>query len=259
MTEVYRFSEPQMLMFFLVLVRVSSFIVSWPVFGVETVSAHIKVLFSLTLALMIFPTLHFTAEQYAVVGPSIIMMAVKEAVIGLMMGFLARFFFFAFQICGELVSLSMGLSSAQMFNPALGGQTSAIEQFYLAFAVLFYLAVNGHHFLLMGMVDSFRVVPISAQLINTHEFANVSLFVRDVIEIGLKFSAPVLVSILVVNLVLGIIGRTVPQMNVLVTSFPINILIGFVVISLTLPLMMDEMGDILELATSHVFQMVKSF
>ena len=259
MTEIYQFSEPQMLIFFLVLVRVSSFIVSWPVFGVETISAHIKVLFALVLTMMIFPTLSFTAEQYAAVCPSIIMMAAKEAFICLMMCYLARFFFFAFQICGELVSMSMGLSSAQMFNPALGGQSTSIEQFFLSFAALFYLAVNGHHFLLSGLVDSFRLVPISSQLVNTHEFANISLFVREVIEIGLKFSAPVLVSILVINLVLGIIGRTVPQMNVLVTSFPINILIGFIVISLTLPLMMDEMGEVLTLTTTRVFQMVKSF
>jgi flagellar biosynthetic protein FliR len=259
MTEVYKFSEPQMLLFFLVLVRMSSFIVSWPVFGVETISAPIKILFAVTLALMVFPTLEFTVEQKAAVEQSIIMMGVKEAAIGLLMGALARFFFFAFQIAGELVSLSIGLSSAQMFNPALGGQVSSIEQFYLAFATLFYLAANGHHFLLSGLVDSFRVVPISAELLKTGEMKNISMFVSQVVLIGLQFSAPILVSILVVNLVMGVVGKTVPQMNVLVTSFPINILVGFTVLILTLPLMIDEMGDFLQAVTGSVFKMVKTF
>ena len=259
MTEVYKFSEPQLLLFFLVLVRMSAFIVSWPVFGVETISTPIKILFSVTLALLVFPTLHFSVEQQTVVSQSIVLMAAKEAVIGLMIGSLARFFFFAFQIAGELVSMSIGLSSAQMFNPALGGQASSVEQFYLAFATLFYLSVNGHHFLISGLVDSFRVVPISAELLNTGELKNVSMFVSQVVQIGLQFSAPIIVSILVVNLVLGVVGKTVPQMNVLVTSFPINILVGFAILILTLPLMMDEMGDFLQAATAGVFKMVKTF
>lgn len=259
MTEVYGFSQPQLLLFVLVLIRMSAFIVSWPVFGVETISAHIKVLFALTLAMMVFPTLKFDSEQIIAVNDHMMMMAAKEAAIGLFMGGLARFFFFAFQIAGELVSTSVGLSSAQMFNPTLGGQVSSIEQFYLAFATLFYLSVNGHHFLLTGLVESFRLVPLSAELLKTGEFKNVSLFVSQVIAIGLQFSAPILVSILVMNLVMGVIGKTVPQMNVLMTSFPVNILIGFAVLILTLPLMIDEMGDFLTIATSSVFKMVKTF
>lgn len=259
MTDVYRFSEPQLLLFAMVLIRVSALVVSWPVFGVETIAPPIKILFALLLAMVVFPTLHFNADQQLAVGQNLMLMAAKEAVIGVLMGGLARFFFFAFQMAGELVSLSMGLSSAQMFNPALGGQSSALEQFYMAFAALFYLAMNGHHFLLTGLVDSFRLVPISSQLLNTGEFANLSMFVKEILEIGVKFAAPVLISILVVNLVLGIVGKTVPQMNVLVTSFPINILVGFVVLSLTLPLMFDEMGDILQTTTARVFQMVKTF
>jgi flagellar biosynthetic protein FliR len=258
-TEVYKFSEPQLLLFFLVLVRMTAFIVSWPVFGVETISPPIKILFGLVLTILVFPTLHFSVDQQIVVSQSLLLMAAKEAVIGLLMGALARFFFFAFQIAGELISLSIGLSSAQMFNPALGGQASSIEQFYLAFATLFYLSVNGHHFLISGLVDSFRMVPISAELLKTGELKNISVFVGQVVQIGLQFSAPVLVSILTVNLVLGVVGKTVPQMNVLVTSFPVNILVGFAILILTLPLMLDEMGDFLEAATSGVFKMIRTF
>ena len=83
--------------------------------------------------------------------------------------------------------------------------------------------------------------------------------VQDIIELGLKFSAPVVISILVVNLILGVIGKTVPQLNVLVTSFPINILIGFVLLMITLPMLMDQMGDYLELSTTRVFEFVKAF
>jgi flagellar biosynthetic protein FliR len=259
MTDIYNFSESELLLFFLVMIRISTFVATWPVFGIQTVPTSVKILFALGFTMMVFPTLSFTADQKLAVGQSLLMMSVKEAALGIFMGALSRFFFFAFQIAGEIVSLSVGLSSAQMFNPSLGGQTSALEQFYLAFATLFYLAVNGHHYLLSGLVESFHTVPISAELLKTHDMGNISLFVKEVVEIGLKFSAPILVSILVINIVMGVVGKVVPQMNVLVTSFPINILVGFVVLFITLPLMLDEMGDFLELATTRVFQMVKTF
>lgn len=259
MTEVYRFNEPQMLLFFLVLIRISTFVVTWPVFGVETVSQHIKILFAFVIAIMVFPTLHFSGTQYSMVKESLIHMAVREAVIGALMGMLGRIFFFVFQIAGELASLAMGLSSAQIFNPTLGGQSTAIEQFHVAFATLFYLAVNGHHLLLAGLVDSFRLVPLTSELLHTSEFKNMSLIISEIVSIGLRLSAPVMISILVVNVVLGIVGKTVPQMNVLVTSFPINILIGFTILILTLPLMMDQVGDLLELTTTEMFRLVKTF
>lgn len=156
------------------------------------------------------------------------------------------------------MSMSMGLESAQIFDPSFGGQTTPFEQFYVIMASLFYLAVNGHHFLLMGLVDSFHIVPISTSWIHTGQFENYSLYMREILEMGIKLSAPVMISILVINLVLGIIGKTVPQLNVLVTSFPINILAGFLLLMITLPLMFDQMGDFLQTTTQHLFQVVSS-
>ena len=82
---------------------------------------------------------------------------------------------------------------------------------------------------------------------------------NEILILGLKFSAPVVVSILVVNLVLGVVGKTVPQLNVLVTSFPINIMIGFFLLIVTMPMMLDDMGDYLSLSTQRVYQFVKAF
>ncbi len=83
--------------------------------------------------------------------------------------------------------------------------------------------------------------------------------VQEIMELGLRLSAPVVISILVVNLVLGVVGKTVPQLNVLVTSFPVNILVGFVLTMLTLPMLMDHMGEYLNLSTERIFAFVKSF
>jgi flagellar biosynthetic protein FliR len=259
MTEVYNFSQTQILLFSLVLIRMSSFVVSWPVFGVETVTPHVKVLFATVLTMVIFPTLHWAPFQTDGVQANLILLVAREVFIGLSMGYLARFFFFAFRISGEMISQAMGLSAASIFNPSMGGQTSAVEQFYTAFATLFYLAVNGHHYLITGLVRSYQWAPAAVLSLNVSQFTGVIQMSQEIIELGLRFSAPVVISILVINLVLGVIGKTVPQLNVLVTSFPINILVGLFLLIITMPMLLDQMGDFLALSTTRVFQFVKAF
>lgn len=256
---VYNFSEAELIFFFMVLVRMTSFVVSWPVFGIENVSPQIKILFATVLSLVVFPTLHFKVAQVEAIKSDLILLAVREAFIGLTIGFLGRFFFFTFRIAGEMVSQALGLGAAQMFNPSVGGQSTALEQFYVGLASLFYLGINGHHFLISGLVGTFDYVPLAQLSLNTSQFAGITMIMQEVIELGLKLSAPVVISILVVNLILGVVGKTVPQLNVLVTSFPINILVGFVLMIITLPMLMDQMPTFLELSTTRVFQFVRSF
>jgi flagellar biosynthetic protein FliR len=226
---------------------------------VENVSSQIKVLFALVLTMMLFPTIRWTPEQAATIQNSLILMAVREAFIGLCMGYLARFFFFAFRIAGELIAQAMGLSSAGVFNPAMGGHTTAVEQLYVTVASLFYLAVNGHHYLIRGVVDSFRFLPVGMMSLNTSQFAGVGKMVEEIVTLGLRFSAPVVISLVVINIILGVVGKTVPQLNVLVTSFPINIMVGLLLLIITLPILMDQMGGFLDTSTLRVFQFVKSF
>ncbi len=259
MTEVYNFSETEILMFSMVLLRMSAFVASWPVFGVETISPQIKVLFALLLTLVVFPTVNWTSVQGDAVQSSLILLSAREAFIGLTMGYLARFFFFSFRVAGEMISQGMGLSSSSVFNPSLGGQSTSVEQFYLTLASLFYLAVQGHHYLIKGVVDSLTWLPPAVLTLNTSQFTGLGQMLQEVVTMGLQFSAPVVISLLVVNLILGVVGKTVPQLNVLVTSFPITILVGFFVMLITLPMLLEQMDNFLAVSTTRVFQMVKSF
>lgn len=259
MTDVYKFTEIEAIMFGMVLLRMSAFVVSWPIFGTELPTHHIKILFALVLTMVLFPATHWSPVQVAAMKGDIMLLAVREVFIGLSLGYLARFFFFGFRVAGEMISQAMGLSSAQVFNPALGGQTTAVEQVYVSIASLFYLGVNGHHYLITGLAKTLEVVPVAQMTLNTSQFTGIAHMLQNVIELGLKLSAPVVISILVVNIILGVVGKTVPQLNVLVTSFPINILIGLTLMIVTFPMLMDHMGDFLESSTLEVFNFVKSF
>lgn len=259
MLEIYNYNEFQLLAFFLVLLRISAFIVAWPVFGVPSVPAPVKVLFSLVLTMMIFPTVSAEELGLKMLENQIILVAIKEVFIGLTFGFLAKMFFFAIRISGEIVSVSMGLSSSQLFNPSLGGRASSIEQFKLVIASLFFLSVNGHHLLLTGLFDTFRILPLNPEMLNLTGLQSMGTFAQEIMVIGLKISSPVLISIFFMNMTMAIIGRTVPQINVLITSLPVNILAGFIVMLVSVPLMVWQMNDLLEITADRLFMLVKTF
>jgi flagellar biosynthetic protein FliR len=156
-----------------------------------------------------------------------------------------------------VISLSMGLSSAQVMNPALGTQSNVLEQFEVALATLFFLAINGHHVLLTALSESFATLPLSLQGFQTQVFSQFGTVVHDVMVAGVQIAAPVMVSILCVNVIMGIVGRAVPQINVLITSLPVNILAGFMVLIISVPLFMDSMSGVANRMFEHLFAIMR--
>ena len=252
------FSELEVLAFALVMIRVSSFMVSWPVFGTSNVPISVKILVSLSISLMLLPVIGWKTMNAAVISDQIVWLAIKEGCIGVMMGFLCRMFFFAVSIGGQLIGTSMGLANAQLFNPALGGSGTPVEQFQIALATLFFLGINGHHVFLTGLAESFQIIPVTKATINVQSFVHFGEIVQEIIIIGIKISAPVLIALFFINVAMGIIGRAVPQVNVLVTGMPVNILVGLVILIVSIPMMIGEMRDLLDVMSQHLFWMMKT-
>jgi flagellar biosynthetic protein FliR len=254
---LYQFPEGQIIAFALVLMRIIAFVVSWPVFGSANVPVPLKVMLSLILAMAVFPTLHFANIDLLHINDEILMMTIREIFIGLSLGFLMRMFFFAVSVMGEIVSVTMGLSAAQLYNPAMGAQSNVVEQFELILATLFFLSLNGHHLFLTGMVQSFTTAPVSAVGLNYHAFTTVGAAVQEIIMIGLKMSAPVLVAVFLTNIAMGVLGRAVPQINVLVTSMPVTVMLGLLILIVTTPLFISEMGGMVDVMAERFFQFMK--
>lgn len=237
----FLFNELEILAFALVLIRISAFIVAWPVFSVYSVPNTLKILLAVLIAMILFPVVSRAGLGRTELGTQIGWLACKEVMIGLCLGFITRLFFFAVSIGGNLVATSMGLASGQMFNPALGTTSSEIEQFHSTLATLLFLSLNGHHFFLTGLAQSFEALPLSLGGIDIAVFKDSGLILQQVTEAGIKIAAPVMVAIFFMNVAMGIVGRAVPQINVLVTSLPVNILSGMVVMIVAIPALLFEM------------------
>lgn len=259
MPSVYNFSEHEMLAFFLVLLRISSFLVAWPVLGATVVPRPVKILFSLSISLIVFPTIDHSLIVTDINSMQVIWLFMREVFIGVSMGLLIHFFFSIFNIAGDIISVSLGLSQAQLFNPALGGKLSAFEQLLVILATLFFLTIGGHHLFLMGLVDSFSLIPLSDATLSLQGLASIAPFLQELMEMGIKVAAPVMLAILFTNLAMAIIGKAVPQINVLVTSLPVNILAGLLIFIFALPMVLMQVDGILELTTNHLFDILRTY
>ncbi len=259
MPEFFSWSEFEFIAFILLLVRVSTFFAVWPVFYVSSVPLQVKILFSVAVAMILFPVVNKSGYNLASGDLQIIWLTIKEAFIGITMGYFARFFFYIFNIAGDIISISMGLSGVQLLNPNFGGRSSVIEQFLAILATLFFITIDGHHLLIMGLSDSFRIAPIFQNTVSLEGFSVSVGLLREITEMGIKVCAPAMVSILFMNIALAIIGKAVPQFNVLITSLPVNILLGFFVMIISMPILLWQMDGFLELTVSRLFQLVRTY
>ncbi len=250
-------TEAQILLFALVLLRMTAYVVSSAFLGSPLVNTPVKILLSIVLSMMVFPAVKVGSVDYSLISNEIIGLAARELIVGLTLGFLTRLFFFVVSMVGDLVSMSVGLSAAQLYNPMMGSQGGVIEQFYSAMATLVFLAISGHHMLISAIVQSYDLVPVSSLALNLGPFAEIAVFGQAALMMTIKMCAPVLVAILLVNLAMGILGRAVPQINVLVTSMPVTILLGLTVVFICLPLLIMEMSGLVEITAGKLFDVMK--
>lgn len=251
-------TEAQILLFALILLRMISFVVSSAFYGASSINVSIKVLLSIMLSLVIYPVVRIGNVDYLVISNEIIGLVIRELIIGLSLGFLTRLFFMVVTMVGDLVSMVIGLSASQMYNPLMGTNGNVLDTFYSTIGTLVFLSLNGHHMLINAIAESYRLVPVSSLKLNIGPFAEMALFGQTALLLTVKMCAPVIATILLVNLGMGILGRAVPQINVLVTSMPVTIMIGMTVLFLCLPLMTLEMNGLMELTAERLFSVMKS-
>ena len=258
---IFGFNEGEILAFALAFIRVGAFTFVWPIFSVYNVPGYLKVLLALAITMVVFPVINRSGLTAQMLNQDIAWLAAKEVLTGLCLGFMTRLFFFAISVAGNLVATSSGLANGQLFNPALGASTTTVEQFYGAIATLLFLSMNGHHFFLQGLVQSFDAIPISVDGTNfalmTGKFKDSGLILKMVVESGVKMSAPVVVTVFIINVVMGIISRAVPQINVLITSAPVNFMAALLILMISIPALIFEMDHEIINFADQLFKFMK--
>jgi len=252
-------NEIQILMFGLILLRMTAFVVSSAIFSSPSINVVVKVLFSVVLTLCVYKSVatNEVVARLSETEDQLILLCVRELFLGLVLGFFTRIFFFALSMGGEIVSLSMGLSQGQIFNPMMGSMGNAVEQFYVAIGTLLFLMLNGHHMLIQGIVKSFSISALAVSSYNISSFSEIVLKAQDFFVLGIQIAAPILISMIIVQVGVALLSRAVPQINVMVTSASVATLLGFVILFISLPLLVMQMTGLLNLTATEFFKFIK--
>ncbi|MBN98446.1 MAG: flagellar biosynthetic protein FliR [Gemmatimonadetes bacterium] len=222
--------------FLLVFLRVSALLAVAPIFGHRLYLGRAKVGLGIMVSFIAFPLVSQSGIQVPEgVFPYAFMM-VGEVIMGLILGFVVLLLFIGIQFAGQLAGLQMGFGIVNVIDPQSSEQVSIIGQFLNILAILLVLTLNGHHLILQGLVHSFEVVPLGGIEFKEVVMQKLVVLSNEVFIIAIKISIPVLLSLFLISVAMGILARTVPQMNVFIVGFPVQLAVGLSVLVASLPL-----------------------
>ncbi len=215
--------------------RAGALVMTVPVFGHSAIPRQIRIFLALILALSMVPTHAGVDTPMPPTAAHLAVVILSELAVGFLMGFAVIVVFSAVQFAGHIVGLQMGLAVANIYDPMSAGEISLIGQFYYLFSLLIFLLIDGHHMVIEALARSYDLVPVGAAVFP----AGIGMLVTDLVLMlfvfGIKIAAPVMVTLYIMNIVLGIVARTVPQMNVFIVGFPLSIGVGLGFVGLSFP------------------------
>lgn len=226
----------QFQVFLICLARVAGFMSAIPVLYSGQTPMMVRTGLTFAITLTLFPVMSTILEPMDVKPLSFGLLIVNELLLGVLIGLIARLIFTAIEYGGTVIGYQMGFAAANVFDPQNQRQTSLISQFQNIFAILIFLALDVHHLFFRSAVNSFELLPPGNFNIHGNAIPYLMELSSHMFALGVQFSAPVLAVLLLSGLILGILARTFPQLNVFLLSFPLNIAIAFTVIGLTLNL-----------------------
>ena len=238
MTEIdlYDIVQGQVAAFLLVLTRSSGIFFISPFFGSLNVSARIRGCAAVALTMVLFPVV---VKEAVIQAPDTILLfaftVAKELFVGWLIGLVAYLTLAAINMAGKVMDMQVGFAVVNMMDPTTMQQTGLIGTFMYNLSIIYFLLTNGHHMIISALSESFRIIPLSSMVWNESLPQLVNDMVAGIFLNGMKIAMPVTFAILLTNVGLGILARTMPQMNIFVVGIPMQLMIGMTMISMILP------------------------
>lgn len=224
-------------------VRLLALFMSAPVLSHRAIPARVKIGLALAVAVVVAPASPDPAPGiFSAAAPLLLL---QQTLVGVMMGFAVKVVFAAIDLAGNIIGLQMGLSFASFVDPVNANQTPLVGSFLNLLATLLFLALDGHLILIASVTRSFELAPVSAQFFSGIGWERLTALGAGLFQFGLQLSLPVLATMLVINLTLGVMSRAAPQLNLFSVGFPLTALTGIVLFAVFLPNMIAAISSAL--------------
>ncbi|MFH1453480.1 MAG: flagellar biosynthetic protein FliR [Armatimonadota bacterium] len=220
-------------MFFLIMVRIIGVFIQAPVFGSRLIPPQGLIGLAALLSIVIYPQIQVPANfPTDVVG--FVQVLALQFLVGSVIGYIANMVIAGAQFAGTILDVQLGLSAAAVYDPSMGGSVNILNRFQYYFALLLWLAIGGHHILIRAIQESFNIVPLTGMSYSGPLMGEFIRLTGQIFYIGIQVAAPMLAALFIIQVALGLLSRVAPQMNVFMLSFPLNIMIGTIMLLLSL-------------------------
>jgi len=231
--------------FVLVLTRVAAMVATMPILGGRNVPALLKIGLAGILSLILLPAQLQQPPPLPDQVPAFALAIGQELLVGVLLGFAAGLVFDSLQMAGQIVGVQIGLNVASSLDPvSSGNQVSYIDQLYSIIAALIFFTINGHHWLIMAMQESFTLVPLNSLLVSPALMEELLRMLGSLFVITMRIAMPVLATLLLADLAMLILARTVPQLQVFFLGIPVKVAAGFFTLMVSIPMTVLLMGDV---------------
>lgn len=235
--EIFGLTESQFIGFFLSFIRIAALMSVAPILGSQSIPVQVKVFLSLFLSVTMLPALKEQPQLETITLLGLLPLIFKEIVLGLFLGYNAKFIFESYQFAGRMVSTQMGLGMANLVDPDSGQPVTPIGNIYTFFIMMVFLFLNGHHLLISALYKSFEISPAASYkfALAGARWEMVSLF-NEIFIIGIKLAAPSMATLFLIEVCMGIMARIVPQMNIFFIGLPVRLGVGLFIVIASLPM-----------------------
>ena len=245
--DFFTLAQDHAAVFLLMLTRCSGIFMIAPFFGSLNIPVTIRAAAAFAFTLVLFPVVDGLGTVAA--PPSVWAFAgsvLAELFIGWLIGFIAYVCFSAIHMAGKVMDMQVGFAVVNVMDPTSGQQIPLIGSLLYNLGIVVFLVTNGHHVIITALAESFRMVPLAAMQPNLSLTMLLVDFTNGIFVTGMKIAMPVTFAILLVNVALGILARTMPQMNIFVVGIPLQLMTGVTILALLLPFYVMFLGGMFD-------------
>ena len=246
-------------LYMLLLTRVSGIFVMSPFFGSLNIPVTVRAGAAFAFSLLLFPVIDKAQIVYApesILAYAAVVLA--EFFIGWLIGLVAYISFAALTMAGKIMDLQVGFAIVNVMDPTSGQQMPLIGSFLYNLGLIVFVVTNGHHMIITALAESFRAVPILAMNFDTTLSLMIERFTTGIFVTGMKIAMPVTFAILLTNVGMGILARTMPQLNIFVVGIPMHIIIGLAVLAMVMPFYVMFLDVLFDEMYGHISTAIQS-
>jgi flagellar biosynthetic protein FliR len=223
--------------YLLILVRVSCFVYIAPFFSMTNVPRRVRVALSIFVAYLIYHAVDRNEVVYnSLLGYAIIVM--KEALTGFLIGWGAQMCASVTSFAGSIADMEIGISMVSLMDPTTNQQATFTGVFYQYIFTLFLMITGMHRYLLQALVDTFTLIPINGAIFDSEKLlSSVITFMTDYITIGFRIIMPIFCTMILLNVVLGVLAKVSPQLNMFAVGMQLKVLVGLSILFLTVQML----------------------